>query len=357
LEQAKQAAAALAEAARIGNKEGIDRARSLFETAQATGEEARSVAQSAGDRRGALFAARQLKEITDQQLTAERSLAATTAARIPTLEQEKQKQQQKLDLITQATRELIKNSTLFNEQGEQLPADQLQRQAEARRRALASLADQGVGASTIADLSFRTEGSLQKLGADLQSTLAKINGEISLQGTVDASARIAANFQSTEATIRGTVGASAQIASNYERAAAAAAQLGVPAYVEPPTGNGPPAPHAFGGLIQAFADGGFVLPSYFNDGGSAAAKGTDTVPAMLAPREFVVNQAGTARFFSQLQAINAGVAPQTARSQSGDTYQIGDININESGSPRATAREVSNAIYRQQRRGAGRSLK
>jgi hypothetical protein len=47
-----------------------------------------------------------------------------------------------------------------------------------------------------------------------------------------------------------------------------------------------------------------ATPQYLADGGFA--KGTDTVPAMLTPGEFVVNSAATKRFAPILEAINTG---------------------------------------------------
>jgi hypothetical protein len=52
------------------------------------------------------------------------------------------------------------------------------------------------------------------------------------------------------------------------------------------------------------AKGGMVSPSLFASGGFA--KGTDTVPSMLTPGEFVVNSAATKRFAPLLDAINSG---------------------------------------------------
>jgi TP901 family phage tail tape measure protein len=63
---------------------------------------------------------------------------------------------------------------------------------------------------------------------------------------------------------------------------------------------------AMGGLVSPkyFAMGGLVSPKYFANGGMA--QGTDTVPAMLTPGEFVTNKASTKRFAPLLEAINNG---------------------------------------------------
>jgi hypothetical protein len=61
------------------------------------------------------------------------------------------------------------------------------------------------------------------------------------------------------------------------------------------------------GNVYAVAKGGYIKPMAMAAGGFAKfAKGTDTVPAMLTPGEYVVNRASTKRFAPLLQAINSG---------------------------------------------------
>ena len=58
----------------------------------------------------------------------------------------------------------------------------------------------------------------------------------------------------------------------------------------------------------AFASGG-IVPSYFGKGGGAptfAPRGTDTVPAMLTPGEFVINRKATQQNLPLLKSINSG---------------------------------------------------
>jgi len=105
---------------------------------------------------------------------------------------------------------------------------------------------------------------------------------------------------------------------------------------------------------QATATAGIVTESlggyiYRATGGSI---GTDTVPAMLTPGEFVVNAAATKRFYSQLVAMNSGVKP-VYRQEGGPVTTIGDININvnEAVTPQQTAREIMSSIRREIRRG------
>jgi len=98
----------------------------------------------------------------------------------------------------------------------------------------------------------------------------------------------------------------------------------------------------FGGMLYR-ADGGWIP------------QGTDTVPAMLTPGEFVMNAGATRQFYSQLVAMNAGVKPQY-RQNGGSVTNVGDVNItvNESISAQQTARETMQAFRREMRRGTSR---
>lgn len=93
-----------------------------------------------------------------------------------------------------------------------------------------------------------------------------------------------------------------------------------------------------GGKMRHFVTGGNV--------------GTDVIPAMLAPGEFVMNAASTRKFASQLVAMNAGVRP-VFRSEGGGVTNIGDINVTVQGggTGRQTARSIAAELRRELRRG------
>ena len=76
---------------------------------------------------------------------------------------------------------------------------------------------------------------------------------------------------------------------------------------------------------------------------------------MLSAGETVTNARSSRRFFSQLQAMNAGQTP-VYRNDGGDTFNtnVGDINVSGAGNPQQTAREVMKAIRREERRGSSR---
>ena len=96
----------------------------------------------------------------------------------------------------------------------------------------------------------------------------------------------------------------------------------------------------------------FGGPLYRAAGG--AARGSDTIPAMLSPGEFVVNARSSAKYASQLIAMNAGVNP-VYRAEGGavnnNTVNVGDINVNGTSNPDDTARLVLSKIRREFRRG------
>ena len=101
--------------------------------------------------------------------------------------------------------------------------------------------------------------------------------------------------------------------------------------------------------IMTAATGGKVW-AYLAGGGYA--RGVDTQPAMLSPREVVMNERAARRFSSQLVAMNAGLRP-SFHSQGGSVTNIGDINVTVSGggSSRQTARSIASELRRELRRG------
>ena len=107
----------------------------------------------------------------------------------------------------------------------------------------------------------------------------------------------------------------------------------------------------FGGFMRRLAKGGSVR---FLNGGGFAPRGTDTVPAMLSPGEFVMNARASRKFASQLVAMNAGVRPQF-RQEGGpvtnNSVEVGSIQIVGNNDPEATARAVNARLRREFRRG------
>jgi hypothetical protein len=78
----------------------------------------------------------------------------------------------------------------------------------------------------------------------------------------------------------------------------------------------------YGGKIMAMNYGGMV-PKYMAEGGAV---GSDTVPAMLTPGEFVMNKAATKRFGPMLENINNSKYPSMLEGLTPATY----ANVNSS---------------------------
>lgn len=170
--------------------------------------------------------------------------------------------------------------------------------------------------------------------ADASQTSATANEQASaaLQSASSSS-------ETLRSALDGSIEATAQIAANMANAARSAADAATKS-AQIQAGGGAQAA-AMGGLIRHFSTGGF------------ASRGTDTVPAMLSPGEMVINAHATSRFLPQLQSINAGIQPSfnTTNNRGGDTINIGDINVHADPNPKTTAREIVDLIRRQQRLG------
>jgi len=107
---------------------------------------------------------------------------------------------------------------------------------------------------------------------------------------------------------------------------------------------------------QLVASGGAITRQFggplFLQNGTTGARGVDSIPALLAPGESVINSRDTSRFFSQIQAINAGQNP-SFRQNSGNTT-VGDINVNLTTSQPINTqqgRTLARAIRQEFRRG------
>ena len=93
-------------------------------------------------------------------------------------------------------------------------------------------------------------------------------------------------------------------------------------YVTGSTGSTGTTKKMYGGKIMPMNYGGMV-PKYMAAGGKV---GSDTVPAMLTPGEFVMNKAATKRFGSSLEAMNNSKYPSMIKDLTPSTY----TNVNSS---------------------------
>lgn len=190
---------------------------------------------------------------------------------------------------------------------------------------------------------IQNKGTLA-IAEQAQATLAALNSviptaDLELQKLVEVNAA-AANMAPAMQT--GATGANAALESviqQQRRAIETQRQLNSLMQIQG-QGGGPVQGRASGGPIHYFANGGF------------APRGTDTVPAMLSPKEFIVNAESAQRFAPELVAINSG-RPPVYRENGGvvnNTF-TGDININPGkGSTAETGRATVAAIKRELRR-------
>jgi TP901 family phage tail tape measure protein len=106
---------------------------------------------------------------------------------------------------------------------------------------------------------------------------------------------------------------------------------------------------ASGGAALAYHGG--PMSRHFADGG-AVGRGQDKVGAFLSKGETVVNSKQSARFFSELNAMNQGSQP-VFREQGGPVTNVGDVNVTVNGgdSSQQTVREIGRALRREVKRG------
>lgn len=78
-------------------------------------------------------------------------------------------------------------------------------------------------------------------------------------------------------------------------------------------------------------------------------RGTDTVPAMLTPGEYVMDRHNTSKFFPQLRMMSQGIGPRYYN-QGGSVTNVGDINVSVSGRDQDVGRTIGMEVRRQIRR-------
>lgn len=133
-------------------------------------------------------------------------------------------------------------------------------------------------------------------------------------------------------------------ALGYERVAAAILSVQGATLPQIPASAAASATAAHGRYLTKYMAGGGFMP-----------RGMDTIPVMARAGETIINPDSSRKFFSQLQAINAGKNP-IFRSEGGSVTNVGDISIsvNGSGSPEQTGRVVLRKVRRELRRGTSR---
>jgi TP901 family phage tail tape measure protein len=172
---------------------------------------------------------------------------------------------------------------------------------------------------------------------EIQGVLSAIGIDNLVTGAGDAVTKIASSVEPI-----GTIEDSAfNTAGYYERAATAIAAIATTTFPAVPAQAGTTA--QFGKMdFRAF-------------GGQP--RGMDTIPVMARAGESIITPQATRRFFSQIQAMNAGQQPVFRQDGGTVNNTTGDITINVhgAGSPTKVGRAVMREFLREKRRGTGRA--
>lgn len=180
------------------------------------------------------------------------------------------------------------------------------------------------------------------ISAAVPLVTSQLSGAIATTNALTSALYQSATAVNTITTAVGGMASSIRHATSAGNAMAASMNAAAAAAVRAAQACAAAARQCSGGRVGASNGGRF-----FANGG----RGTDTIPAMLTPGEFVINAKSARNFFPQLQAINAGQNP-AFREQGGQVTNIGDINVTvESGeTPTQTVRDIANGLRRELRR-------
>ena len=194
-----------------------------------------------------------------------------------------------------------------------------QKTADAEKRTADATNQQKDAAANVAQ-------QMQNVKSAAQGAKEQIEGINSkMKDAANNATSVGVNSQASVGGISAAARTAAVLAANMERAAAASAQIG----------SGGRAATAFHGRF--FAAGG---------------RGMDKIPAFLSRGESVINSKNSARFFSEIHAMNQGSKP-VFREQGGSVTNVGDVNVTVKGgdTSQQTVREIGRALRREIQRG------
>ena len=174
------------------------------------------------------------------------------------------------------------------------------------------------------------------------TTLAKAAGVVSAAGKLTTSAdtaskKIAAVVTKATTTIANNLKAGSLVGKTSPSAGEANRFANLKAAVVPKKTTG-----GAGGTGYKFMSSGGMVPKYMANGGMFSSLGTDRIPAMLSPGEFVVRKFAVDNFgVDKLKAINSGA-------DSGDSVYNYSVNLNVSSN--SNADEIANKVMTQIKR-------
>ncbi len=216
--------------------------------------------------------------------------------------------------------------------------------AEVEKLAFAlALMNEDIQKAKKADLGGQETGEIQRNAQRFSEILNKFTGDKKIEFKVDQAGLEEATTKTTAIKTTAETMQATAFVNSMTQAQIIMNQIAT-------TAASMPSPSGDGGTVQTSAHGGLIK---YLSGGGFAPKGTDTVPAMLTPGEFVVNAKSSKQFYSQLVAMNAGIKP-TYRAEGGavTNNNIGDINVSVNGGPSTnqSARDIATALRREMRR-------
>ncbi len=201
--------------------------------------------------------------------------------------------------------------------------------AAADAAALAAIAAADAAAAALALEKVIKEGAISTIIA--AGTTEEINNAVAAAVSVGESASNIANAMFSGLTLQGMDPSLAASTARYTGQAIAYQQS-----LSKPSGGG--GGGGFYGEMQMLAKGGMVKPKYFGFGGFA--RGSDTIPAMLSPGEFIMSKYAVKDFgVDNMKAINDG----TYNGDSVYNYSI-SVNVKSGANPDEIARSVMTQI-------------
>jgi TP901 family phage tail tape measure protein len=202
--------------------------------------------------------------------------------------------------------------------------------ADAADAAAAAIDAATAAAEAAADAVTALTAEADALAAKIQADLAKTNASLSPKGK-----KILADAaKAEEERLAAIAKQNAQWAAKAEALAAAAAKGSTGSGATVGSGGGPGGRFA----VQFEANGGLINPMKFAMGGFA--KGTDTVPAMLTPGEFVMSKYAVDSYgVDKMKAINSG----SYEGEKVYNYNL-NVNVKSDANPEDIARVVMTQI-------------
>ena len=302
---------------------------------------------------GFTFLSKQFQQVVTDVQTLAPQISAATGAQITILEGRLDTLKLRVEslfqqgLITEGTKEkLLASLTAIEEsiaaRKVQLPLEpQIDPAAEtAARQKLQDIMSAEAGAELKLLDKTQVDAALQPVEQGAKETFNQVGTDAKAAG-----GKVGTEFQSGSTTAQTALAGINPVIASISGAPAIAQMNAIAAAAQRALALAQAA--AAAGAGQSQHHGGPI----FRAQGGPIGRGVDTRMVAMQPGEFVVNKKSSSKFFSQLQAINAGQAPQF-REQGGPVTNIGDINVsvNSASGQETSGRDIAIALRRELRR-------